>query len=226
MKRGKGQKRVLITAGPTQEPIDDVRYITNSSSGKMGIALAREALRRGYDVTMVHGPISQKIPRGCHSIAIRTSKDMIREVSKELQRGYDILIGSAAMADFYVEKISGKLDSKKPALLHLEPGPKLLEIVCKRWPQLFIVGFKAEYKAKNLVKIASKFMEEKGLDMVVANDLSQGVFASDETDIIILDRSRDLSNGKGTGRISKAEASAIIWNRIEKLWKEQSRGVS
>ena len=103
--------KVLITLGPTQEPIDEVRYITNASSGKMGAALAREAINRGHKTTIVAGPVAIELPMNAKIIRVRTAKEMTDESLKELEHGYDVLVSTAAIADYSPEFCSGKIKS-------------------------------------------------------------------------------------------------------------------
>ncbi len=207
--------RVLITAGPTQEPIDDVRFITNGSSGKMGAALALEAMSRGYDVTLVHGPVDIMLP-GCNKIPIKTAKQMIDVVTRELKRGkggYRFFISAAAIADFYAPKARGKIRSGKRMKLELLPTPKLIDMVRADYPEMFVVGFKAEYgmsRAELRVK-AVDFMKRKGLDMVVANDIEKGIFGADENEVVIASR----QSTKEFGRQSKRDMARHIWDEIE-----------
>jgi phosphopantothenoylcysteine decarboxylase/phosphopantothenate--cysteine ligase len=204
--------KVLVTTGPTQEPIDDVRYITNSSSGKMGAAVALEAMGRGYEVTLVHGPVSIALPE-CRKIPATTTKQMVEAVLKELKRGYDIFISAAAISDFAPRKACGKIKSGKCLKLELDPTPKLIASVRKGYEDLFIVAFKAEYglRKDELKAVAKDFLKRKRADMVVANDLEKGVFGSDVNDIIIV----TAETAKDFGRKSKTELASNIWDEIE-----------
>ena len=204
--------RVLITAGPTQEPIDDVRYITNASSGKMGAALALEAMKRGHDVTLVHGPVAITLP-DCKKIPIRTTKEMVDAVMKELKKNYDIVISTAAISDFALEKVCGKIKSGKCVELRLEPTPKLIEQVRDTYPDIFLVAFKAEYglRKDELRSVAREFLKKKDLDMVVANDVEKNQFGADDNEIFIACE----SSVKEFGKKSKTELAKNIWDEIE-----------
>lgn len=203
--------KVLITAGPTQEPIDDVRYITNSSSGKMGIALAKEALIRKHKVTLVHGPVSINLPN-CEKIGVRTTQEMLDAVQKEL-KGFDVFISTAAVSDYSPKKTSGKIRSGQELGIELTPTPKIIDEVRKSFPDLFIVGFKAEFgiRRDELKAKAKEFLREKKLDIVVANDIEKDVFGSDVSDVIIVDKEVT----KEFGRKPKEEIAYDIWNEIE-----------
>lgn len=206
--------RVLITTGPTQEPIDDIRFITNASSGKMGAALAEEAMQRGYRVTLVHGPVSIALP-DCHRIAVKTAKEMVDAVLSELRNGYDVLISAAAIADFTVKKREGKIKSGSKLILELEPAPKLLDIVRQAFPNLFIVGFKAESRLKEseLVEAAKNKMFYRKLNLVVANDVSKSVFGSDENEVWLVSK----NDVRHVDRKPKARVAHEVWNEIEGL---------
>jgi len=204
--------KVLITAGPTQEPIDDVRYITNASSGKMGAALALEAMKRGYDVTLVHGPVVITLPE-CKKVSVRTTKEMVDAVMNELKKDYDVAISTAAISDFAPEKVCGKIKSGKCIELRLEPTPKLIEQVRDAYPDVFLVAFKAEYglRKDELKSIAKDFLKKKNLDMVVANDVEKNQFGSDDNEIFIA-----CENAvKEFGKKSKTELAKNIWDEIE-----------
>jgi phosphopantothenoylcysteine decarboxylase/phosphopantothenate--cysteine ligase len=202
--------KALITAGPTQEPIDDVRYITNASSGKMGAALALRAKGLGYDVTLVHGPVQIQLP-DCKKIQIRTANEMKEAVMKEAKDA-DIFISAAAVSDYSPEKVCGKIKSGKCREVVLNPTPKVLDEVRKAFPKLFMVGFKAEFgiRRDELKAIAEDFREKKKLDLVVANDIEKNVFGADETDVIIASESAT----KDLGKKSKTALAELIWNEI------------
>jgi len=216
--------KVLITAGPTQEPIDDVRFITNASSGKMGAAVALEAMARGHEVTLVHGPVSITLPE-CKKIAVRTTKEMVDAVMSELaskggKGGYDIVISTAAISDFSPSKASGKITSGKSMTLELMPTPKLIEEIRSKYPQIFLVAFKAEFgrNREELKAVAKEFLRRKGLDMVVANDLEKNYFGVDTTDIFIVSKETAKEfkeTSQEFGKKSKTELAKSIWNEIE-----------
>ncbi len=204
--------KVLITAGPTQEPIDDVRYITNASSGRMGAALANEAMRLGYDVTLVHGPVHIKLP-DCKKTEVKAAQEMIDAVMKELKKHkYSIVISTAAISDYAPEKVCGKIKSGKCMELTLTPTPKLIDEARKMHPSLFIVAFKAEHgmRRDELEAVAKEFLKKKRLDMVVANDVSKNVFGSGEAEAIVVRK----DTAKDFGRCSKASRAKYIWNEI------------
>jgi len=174
-------KKVIITLGPTQEPIDSLRYITNSSSGRMGKALAVEAIRRNFEVTLISGPVVLELPKDAKKIfRVRTAEEMIKKTINELEKEeYAIFISSAAIADFSPAKVrKGKIKSNERGIqLKLKPNPKLTKLAKEKFPKLFVVGFKAEYdlRKEELIKKAMEKLISENLDLVVANDLKVSI---------------------------------------------------
>lgn len=180
--------RTVITAGATREYIDDIRYITNPSSGKMGAALAKAALENGFEACMVHGPGVKEV-EGVQMHPVETCQQMIKGVLEEIDLGCDILVSAAAISDYRpTERIEGKLASGEEVCLKLVPTPKLLEKVRELHPRLGMAGFKAEtgLNREKLEDKARSILERYGLELVVANDVSQGVFGEDETNATIV----------------------------------------
>ena len=182
-------KQVLITAGPTLEAIDPVRYISNFSSGKMGFALAATCARAGASVTLVSGPVSLATPRGVNRIDVQSCQQMHDAVIG--QKDIDIFIATAAVADYRpaarsAEKIKKSTDS---LTIELVRNPDILADMSARSPRPgLVVGFAAE--SSDLAAQARAKMETKKLDLVVANLVNQpgGVFGSDENQVLLLDR--------------------------------------
>ena len=162
---------VTVTAGPTREALDPVRYLTNHSTGKMGYAIAREAMLRGADVTLISGPTALAPVPGVRMVPIVSAQDMFEAVKEALPRT-DILIKSAAVADYrpaevFTDKIK-KGDGEMP--IPLERTPEILTWVSQhRHPGLFVCGFSME--TKDLLDSSRKKLEKKHLDMIVANNL-------------------------------------------------------
>jgi phosphopantothenoylcysteine decarboxylase/phosphopantothenate--cysteine ligase len=204
--------RFLVSAGATQERIDPVRVITNNSSGKMGLALAREAYYRGADVTMVLGRGSVSPPRYLRIIRAETGDEMLAAVKREIP-SMDVFISAAAVSDFRVEESRVKLDSRREHKITLLPAPKILHEV--RDAMCLKVGFKALYgvPSEELLKSAHELMEAHRLDMVVANDLSKGIMGSDDAEVYIITR----DGAEDVPRCSKAEVAAKILDSVEKL---------
>ncbi|MBM3309190.1 MAG: hypothetical protein FJY77_02960 [Candidatus Altiarchaeales archaeon] len=186
--------RILVSAGPTQEPIDSVRFITNSSSGRMGFALAKAAVKRGHKVTLVLGPVSLKPKlKDVRVVNVRTADEMAEAVLNELGKGFDVFISAAAVADYTPEKTAtGKVKSGKNLVLRLKPTKKITLLAKKSFPKVFVVAFKAEYDVskEELVNKAYSKMSREKLDLVVANDVKKNRMGSTRTDAYILDRNR------------------------------------
>jgi len=171
-------RKVLITAGPTRSYMDAIRYLTNPSTGTMGIALAQDAVSRGADVTLITGPI--ELPAGAIGLRmskVTTTNEMLDAVLSELKTGsYDLLIMAAAPLDFdFASTSDGKISSDSPLSLRLIPLPKISLEARKNSPQVFMIGFKAEYglPREELFKRAKDRLTASGMDLIVANDLSQ-----------------------------------------------------
>jgi phosphopantothenoylcysteine decarboxylase / phosphopantothenate---cysteine ligase len=184
-----GGERLLITAGPNREPLDPVRYIANRSSGKMGYALARAALRRGAQVTLVSGPTALEPPVGAHLIPVTTAAEM-RKAVLEAFGGCTAVIMAAAVADYRAANVSEtKIKRGKGSLeLRLEPNPDILEELGRRKNGKILIGFAAE--TDELLANAAKKLRDKNLDVIVANDVTkQGSgFEGDTNLATILDK--------------------------------------
>lgn len=191
-------KRIVITAGPTLEYIDPIRVITNKSSGKMGIAIAREAHFRGAEVKLVYGPGTAKVPEYIDTETVETSKDMLEAV-KTAVSNCDIFISAAAVSDFAPKVAKKKIETEKGDLtLKLVPTPKILERI--KNSKALKVGFKALYgvSEKELCAAAVNSLKKYRLDMVVANDVKKGTLGADENDVYIVDRKGKSKHIKDT----------------------------
>jgi len=208
--------KVLITCGPTREPIDVIRFISNPSSGRMGAALAREAVGRGFEVTLVCGSVSVPFPSGCEVVGVTTTEEMIEAVLGKLgSSDFDIIISAAALSDFALEEpFDGKIESGRELTLTLKPVRKLLAEVRGKYPKLFVVGFKAEYGVDSgeLVERAASKLKSLNLDLIVANDVSTDVFGSDENEVYVVDKAGTVNHIK---RESKQKIAEKIWDTIE-----------
>lgn len=183
-------KKVLISLGGTFEPIDSVRGITNKSSGKMGLAIAKQAYILGAEVTLIVANVSVKIPQLFNVIRVETSKEMANVIF-EIVEDYDIFISSAAVSDFeVVQRKNKKIDSKSSLSIDLKPTLKIIRQIKKVNPNIFLVGFKAEFNItrKELINRAKKQIFDAGTDIVVANDVSQDEcgFGSDKNEVLII----------------------------------------
>jgi len=192
--------RVLVTAGPTIEYIDPVRVISNKSSGKMGIAVAEEALTRGAHVTLIYGQGTTPPPVGVKILRAETTKQMHDLVLSELKNvKYDVLIATAAAADFAPERSwKEKIDSHTMSKFEvkLRSLPKIIDQVKKVCPKTLLVAFKAEYKVsdRELVKRARKRLKTSQADFIVANDVGRegAGFQADTNEVFIVGRDRKV----------------------------------
>lgn len=184
-------KKILISLGGTYEPIDSVRGITNKSSGKMGLALAREAYIRGADLTLVVANVSVEIPSVFNVIRVETSREM-NDVILKLVPDFDIFISAAAVSDFEFKKESDKkIDSSSSLFLNLKPTTKIIRQIKQINPDIFLVGFKAEFNISKseIIECARKQISDAGTDLVIANDISKEncQFGSDDNEVLIVD---------------------------------------
>ena len=194
--------KLLVTAGPTQEHIDPIRIMTNRSSGKMGIAIAEEALSRGAEVTLIYGPGAVQPPKHAKTINVETTEEMYRAVVSELSsRKYDILIAAAAGADWTLEKPYGykvSTSDMSELSLKLRPTPKIIDSVKKTSPNTFLVPFKAEYNLSDdeLIESAYKRLKTAGADLIVVNDVARkGVgFRVDTDEVFVVDKERKATH--------------------------------
>ncbi|MBU0763049.1 MAG: hypothetical protein KKD39_08490 [Candidatus Altiarchaeota archaeon] len=185
--------KVLVTAGPTREYIDDVRYITNASSGLMGAAIAQKAHERGWEVTLVLGPTHIIPPEGLTIVNVVSAEDMIDKTLEELDKGYDMFVSAAAIADYTPEKkTKGKIRSGKDFILKLKSTRKLVREVRSLFPSLKIVAFKAEYGGSDKQQLDAARLLLTHTDYVVLNDLTTGVFGSDINEVTIISREKDV----------------------------------
>jgi len=164
-------ERVLVTAGPTQEAIDPVRFLTNRSSGKMGYAVAEAALERGAEVTLITGPVSIPAPDGARVVSVRSAAEMSEAVKENLTES-TVVVMSAAVADYrpanaQQQKIK---KNKKSIALDLVPTEDILSAVSSAEGTRIVIGFAAE--TENLIENAKKKLREKRVDLIVANDVS------------------------------------------------------
>jgi phosphopantothenoylcysteine decarboxylase / phosphopantothenate---cysteine ligase len=203
--------RMLITAGPTREYLDDVRFISNGSSGAMGLAIAEEAVRRGHEVTLVLGPTHLKPMYGVRVIPAVSSDEMTEKSLAELSDGYDVLVSAAAIGDFTPErKIQGKISSAGEFPLLLKPTRKLIREAKERFRSLRIVAFKAEYgKDEAGLEAAAKRLLDCA-DIVVANDVSKDIFGSSETEALMVSSAGNVR----IPRMSKRDAAKAVLDAL------------
>lgn len=208
-------ERVLVTAGPTREDIDPVRFLSNRSSGKMGYAVARAAARRGAKVVLVTGPTALETPRGVERVDVRSAEDMLRAVEARFPE-CTLAIFAAAVADYRaVEPSESKIKRTQDALtLRLEPNPDILATVAREKGDRLVVGFAAE--TDNVAENARKKLAQKNADVMVANDVTaEGAGFDVDTNMVTLLScdGRDLA----LPRLTKAEVAERILDEVLRL---------
>ncbi len=214
-KRDMEGESILITAGPTQEPIDPVRFISNRSSGKMGYAIADAAARRGGHVVLISGPVKLEPPPNVQVVPVSTAQEMRRAVLDHLQPA-TIILKTAAVADYYVSEIPQQKLKKTATRLSLEldPTPDILAEIGQRKGDRLLIGFAAE--TQNLAEEARRKLVSKQCDMVVANLVGRdGLgFEADSNEVEIITRSAQTVHA---GPASKREIAEQILDQVVKL---------
>jgi phosphopantothenoylcysteine decarboxylase/phosphopantothenate--cysteine ligase len=208
-------EKVVVTAGPTREYIDPVRFISNPSTGKMGFALARAAKALGADVVLVSGKTCIKPPYGVKFVEVETADEMYRAVKDNMEDA-TVFISAAAVGDYSPIKVSKEKVKKTEGVfkLELKRTVDILEDVGKNKREgQIIVGFAAE--TENLIENARRKLKRKNLDVIVANDVKKRIFGSDETEVVLI---TDSVEEKLSG--SKEEVSFEILKLISKIRKE------
>ena len=206
--------KVLVTAGPTREAIDPVRYITNHSTGKMGYAIAKVASRRGAEVTLVSGPTAEKTPAFVDVVNVCSAQEMFEEV-KGRAKEQDIIIKAAAVADYRPKHVSAekmkKSEVKSDLTIELERTDDILAYLGENKRQgQFLCGFAME--TENLIANAKRKLEKKHLDMIAANSLRvEGAgFGGDTNVVTVITKEKEVSLGKMTKEETAAEILTMI----------------
>jgi phosphopantothenoylcysteine decarboxylase / phosphopantothenate---cysteine ligase len=206
---------VLVTAGPTREKIDPVRYLTNRSSGRMGYAIAEAALRRGARVLLVSGPVAIAAPGAAELTAVETAEEMLAAVLQLLPES-TVVIKTAAVADFRPKEAAAqKIKRKGATTLALEPTTDILAEVTRRKTRQLVIGFAAE--TENVLENARKKLASKALDAIVVNDVSrEGIgFDSDRNAVTIISQSEVVEVPES----SKWEVAHRVLDQVVKLRK-------
>ncbi len=206
---------VLVTAGPTREKIDPVRYLTNRSSGRMGYAIAEAALRRGARVLLVSGPTAIAAPGAAELTQVETAEEMLAAVLKFLPEA-TVVIKTAAVSDFRPKAAAGqKIKRKGEMKLELEPTADILAEVARRKTSQVVIGFAAE--TENVLENARKKLASKSLDAIVVNDVSrEGIgFDSDRNAVTIISQSEVVE----VPETSKWEVAHRVLDQVVKLRK-------
>ncbi len=213
---------VLVTAGPTREPIDPVRYLGNHSSGKMGYAIAEAALRRGARVILVSGPTNLKAPAGAEVIGVNTADEMRQAVLSRFEEA-TVIIKAAAVADYRPRQAAPqKIKCKTAITLELEPTPDILAEVGRRKGSRIVVGFAAE--TENILENARKKLAAKSVDAMVVNDVSRHDigFNSDRNAVTIITSSEVIEVPES----SKWEVAHRVLDAVVRLRQQRSHPVA
>ena len=212
-------KNILISAGPTQESLDPVRFITNHSSGKMGYALAKAAFQLGANVTLVSGPTHLKKPHGVNVIDVISANDMYHQIIQRVKE-YDYMIMSAAVGDYACNEIADEKIKKHTDTLTLELHKNkdiLLEIGKRRLASQVICGFAME--TSHLIENAQMKLQKKNCDMIVANHLkTDGAGFQGDTNVVSILTQQEITDYQ---KMSKQELAYIILNQMKKLEEEK-----
>lgn len=210
-------KKVVITAGPTREAIDPVRYISNHSSGKMGYALASAMTDAGASVTLISGPVSLQCPDRCELISVVSADDMLAAASLAVKKA-DIFISSAAVADYRVAEVASQKIKKKSdkMSLNLSKTPDIVAILSENNPNLFVVGFAAE--TEQVEAHAREKLDRKQLNVIIANDVSRMDigFNSDDNEAIWIDADNSQTLSKKSKAQLAREIAVLIANKINR----------
>ena len=209
-------KKVLVTAGPTREAIDPVRYLTNKSSGKMGYAIAAAAARRGAEVTLISGPVALEKPDGVTRVFIESTQDLFREMEARCG-AQDVIIQAAAPADYRPEHIAEQKIKKtgdEPFDIHLVQNPDVAAMVGQhKRPGQILVGFAAE--TQNLSENAGKKLLKKNLDFIVGNDVTRpGAGFDVDTNIVTF---YDAKGETALPQLLKSEVADRILDHVKEL---------
>jgi phosphopantothenoylcysteine decarboxylase/phosphopantothenate--cysteine ligase len=215
--------RIVVTAGPTREPIDPVRYISNRSSGKMGFRLATAASRRGATVVLVSGPTAIAPPPGVTFVPVETAEEM-REAVLHHATDATMVVKAAAVADYRAKAPSTtKIKGKSDLTLELTPNPDILKEVAAASRGAFIVGFAAE--THDVAANARAKLEAKGVDLLVVNDVSQqGIgFDAEDNEVTLLDR---WGGARALPRMPKSDVADAILSHVLTLRAATVRGAT
>jgi len=214
--------RVLVSAGPTRESIDPVRFVTNRSSGRMGYAIAGCARRRGASVTIVSGPTTIEAPTGCELVRVETAEEM-NEAMRSRVTSADVVIMVAAVADYRPsEAAANKIKKSSSGMtLSMQPTPDIISGLAQARGERILVGFAAE--TKDLAENARSKLRRKKLDLIVANDVSavDSGFDVETNSAILLDR---FGGEECTETVSKPELAGIVLDKVVLLLERKQRG--
>ena len=223
----KRRLRVLITAGPTREPIDPVRFISNYSTGYMGARLAAEALRRGHQATVISGPVTEPYPQAAYVVPVSKAHELERALRRRAP-GADVIVMAAAVADFQPARAAAvKLPRRAAVTLKLRATPDIIARLPRR-PQQVVAGFAVE-TGPSAVSRAQRKLREKRLDVLLAQQAGPSAdaggragapFGRRKVRAWLLDRSGAVED---LGSLSKQDVARVLLDKVEALWYGQRR---
>ena len=216
---GARRLHIVITAGPTREPIDPVRFVSNYSTGYMGARLAAEALARGHRVTVIHGPVTEPLPSAARTVAVERSDEMARAL-RRFARTADVIMMAAAVADFRpIRAVARKLPRRHALTLTLNATPDLIGQMPRRAGQL-VAGFALE--THRVLASARRKLRTKRLDVVLAQEANgvRSPFGRRPVRAWLLTRDGSITS---LGRVSKGRVARLLLDKIETLWYGQTR---
>ena len=217
--------RVTITAGPTREALDPVRYLSNHSSGKMGYALAEAWARRGAQVRLISGPVSLAAPTNVERVDVTSASEMLSAAEKSAAES-DIFIGCAAVADYRADTVAEhklkKADASDTMTLTLVKNPDIVATIAARSPRPLVVGFAAE--TRDLERYARDKLTRKGMDMIVANDVSSAGlgFGADDNAALLLWHADDTIERQALPAQAKTDLADAIVDRVLSLYANRA----
>ncbi|MGB5147819.1 MAG: bifunctional phosphopantothenoylcysteine decarboxylase/phosphopantothenate--cysteine ligase CoaBC [Porticoccaceae bacterium] len=214
-------RKVVITAGPTREAIDPVRYLSNHSSGKMGYALAEAAREAGADTVLISGPVALAVPARVRCVKVTSAAEMLAASLAEVADA-DLFIAAAAVADYRPRTVARQKikKSRETLIIELEPNPDIVATVAMLPERPFVVGFAAE--TENLLDNARSKLQRKGLDLVIANDVSDTAigFGSDDNQVLLISALETLR----PPRMNKSPLARLLIDHIATLMRTGGTG--
>lgn len=213
--------RILVTAGPTRESLDPVRYITNHSTGKMGYAIAEQAQRRGAEVTLVTGPVSLKIPDGVNGIKITTAEEMYQAVMS-CEDAQDMIIKAAAVADYRPKQVNPEKTKKKDGALVIElerTKDILAELGSRKREEQCICGFSME--TEHVLENSRVKLKKKNVDMIAANSIreSGAGFGGDTNHLVLITDAGE----EDIGMLTKEACADRLLDKLYEIWKKKQK---
>jgi phosphopantothenoylcysteine decarboxylase/phosphopantothenate--cysteine ligase len=205
-------KKILIIGGSSSEPIDDVRFISNRSSGKTAICFVKNAFFRGGDVEFWHGSIKEKIPSYVRTKNYESNNDLIDLIETNDISNFDIIILCAALSDYTIDKVEGKIKSEKQnLLLRLEKSPKIISFIRRKAKNTILVGFKLDESKEKVISEAKKMIQNNNINYMIANILT--AIDSEKNEVWILNKNGKIKNLKG----HKIDITNKILDLIQKI---------